>query len=71
MFAALSLLPLIAYRIEFWYVKQNIKLLLTIKIMMGNNIMQAFMFPNNTLKSLALLDTKDLYEVCCKITITL
>lgn len=53
--------------IEIWYVKWLFK----------NNdgydsdIMQEFKFITNGLKSLALLDTKDLHEVCCKITITL
>lgn len=53
--------------IEFWYVKQDIKPLLNIKIMMVMIItMQKF---TNGPKSLALLDTTDLHKVSCKKTI--
>lgn len=32
--------------------------------------MQEFMFIINGFKSLVILDTKDLHEVCCKVTTT-
>lgn len=53
--------------IEFWYVKQDIKPLLNIKIMMVMIItMQKFMITTNGPKSLALLDTTNLHKVSCK-----